>query len=94
MFNLFLVCLLQRIYWTVNRKNLDTSCTVADLQEWEEKNGRIPVHSVVLLYTGQGEFYNDENKYYGRDEGSLQNNKEIHFPGFSPEAAQWLVDNR
>jgi len=89
-----LVLALKLIYHLEQEKNLDTSCTVQDLQDWEERHGKIPSHSVVLLYTGQGEFYNDENKYYGKDEGSPQNNSDIHFPGFSPEAAQWLVDNR
>ena len=73
---------------------MDTSCTVEDLEKWEEKYGKIPRKSVVLLYTGQGEFYNEENKYYGRKEGSLQGDTDIHFPGFSPEAAQWLVNER
>ena len=77
-----------------NSQNLDTSCTIEDLLEWEEKHGMIPDHAVVCLYTGQSKFWGDENKYLGRAKDAIQNDTDIHFPGFSPEAAQWLVDER
>lgn len=76
-------------------QDLDTTVTVQDLEDWEKKNGQIPKHSVVLLYTGQSKVYLDEQKYYGREEGYVfPDTAHIHFPGFSAEAAQWLVDNR
>jgi len=75
-------------------KNLDTSCSIKDLLDWEEMHGTIPDHAIVLLYTGQSKYWDDENKYYGRAQDALQNDTGIHFPGFSPEAAQWLVNDR
>ena len=77
-----------------NSQNLDTSCTLQDLLEWEGKHGMIPDHAVVCLYTGRSKFWGDENNYFGRTKDALQNDTDIHFPGFSPEAAQWLVDER
>ena len=77
-----------------NSQNLDTSCTLQDLLEWEGKHGMIPDHAVVCLYTGRSKFWGDENNYFGRAKDALQNDTDIHFPGFSPEAAQWLVDER
>ena len=66
-----------------------------DLKDWEKKNGKIPKHAVVLLYTGQSQFYDDEQKYYGReDEYSFPDTAHIHFPGFGADAARWLVDKR
>ena len=62
--------------------------------DWEEEHGMIPDNAVVCLYTGQSKFWGDENKYFGRPKDALQNDTDIHFPGFSPEAAQWLVDER
>ena len=61
-------CLLDcKTYFT--RNNLDTTLTVQDLKDWERKNGKIPRHAVSLLYTGQSKFYDDENKFFGREEG-------------------------
>ena len=78
-----------------NRKDPDTTVTIQDLLDWEEQHGRIPIHSVILLYSGQGKHYNDENKYFGREEGfPLNDTDHIHLAGFSEEAAQWLIDER
>jgi len=77
------------------RSNLDTMVTIQDLKDWEQRNGMIPKHSIILLYTGRSKFYEDVNSYYGREEGyPLNDTDHIHFPGFSPEVAQWLVDER
>ena len=65
------------------------------MKDWERKNGKIPRHAVVLLYTGQSKFYDDENKFFGREEGfTYPDTEHIHFPGFSSEAAEWLVNER
>merc|ERR1711997_517638 len=69
--------------------------TVQDLVAWEATNGKITPHSVVLMYAGWGKFYRDQRKYFGLKEGSaLNDTQDFHFPGFSGEAAQWLLDNR
>ena len=75
----------------------DTMLTVQDLQDWEETNGRIPDKSVVVVHTGQGRLYGDKDKYFGRPEGrdlGETDTEHLHFPGVSPEAAAWLVENR
>ena len=71
--------------------------TVSDLQQWEEQHGAIPQAAIVILHTGRGRHYGDSKKYFGRPEGlSLPGDDtlHLHFPGVSPQAAQWLVDRR
>ena len=75
----------------------DTMLTVQDLLDWEESNGRIPDKSVVLVHTGRGRLYEEKEKYLGRPKGmdlEETDTEHLHFPGVSPEAAAWLVDNR
>ena len=75
----------------------DTMLTVADIEQWEEEHGAIPTTAIVILHTGRGKLYGQKDKYFGRPETlSLPENddKHLHFPGVSPEAAQWLVDQR
>ncbi|GAA4936773.1 cyclase family protein [Actinoplanes utahensis] len=52
--------------------------TVADLQRWEERHGRIPEESVVVIWTGWEERFGTEAF--------------LPHPGFSPEAVTWLID--
>ncbi len=72
----------------------DYLVSVEDLQRWENENGEIPAGSIVLLQTGYGSYYPDKIKYLGTEDRGVEAIKELHFPGLSPEAAQWLVDNR
>ena len=72
--------------------NADYTLTVADIQEWEKKNGTIPADSIVLLRTGWGKFWPDKKKYLGSAQpGDVSN---LHFPGYSKEAAEFLVRER
>jgi len=74
--------------------NADYLISVADFQDWEKKNGEIPVGSIVLLRTGFGKFYPDRRKYLGTDERGAVAVFKLHFPGLDPEAARWLTQNR
>jgi len=74
--------------------NADYLISVADFQDWEKKNGEIPVGSIVLLRTGFGRFYPDRRKYLGTDERGAAAVAKLHFPGLDPEAARWLTQNR
>jgi kynurenine formamidase len=74
--------------------NSDYLISVADFQDWEKKNGKIPVGSIVLLRTGFGKFYPDRKKYLGTDERGAAAVAKLHFPGLDPEAARWLTQNR
>ncbi len=72
----------------------DYQIGVEDLTNWEKENGQIPDGSIVLLQTGFGKFYPDKAKYLGTDKRGDEAAKDLHFPGLSPEAADWLVKNR
>lgn len=76
------------------RQNRDYQVRVADLENWEKRNGRIPDGAIVLLRTGYGRFWPDRSKYLGTDERGEGAVAKLHFPGLSPEAAQWLVSER
>ena len=74
--------------------NPDYEITAEDLIEWEAQHGRIPDGSVLLLQTGFGDFYPDKEKYLGTNRRGDSAVVELHFPGLSAAASQWLVDNR
>ncbi|OAD90129.1 cyclase [Aequorivita soesokkakensis] len=75
-------------------KNPDYLISVEDFTDWENTNGKIPDGSIVLLETGYSTFYPDKIKYLGTDERGPDAVAKLHFPGLSPEAAKWLVNNR
>lgn len=72
----------------------DYLISIKDLKNWEKENSEIPQQSIVLLQTGFGKFYPDAKKYLGTDKRGPEAVKELHFPGLSPEAAEWLIKNR
>ena len=75
--------------------NPDYLVTVEDITNWETKAGyKIPEGSIVLLQTGFAKYYPNKEKYLGTTERGDHAVALLHFPGLSPEAAQWLVDNR
>lgn len=73
-------------------KNADYRLTVADLEAWENTHGRIPPGAMVLMLSGWGTRWPDKKRYLGTDQpGDVAN---LHFPGFSREAAEFLVSQR
>jgi kynurenine formamidase len=74
--------------------NRDYQVTVADLQNWERRNGRIPRNVIVFLHTGFGKRYPDRKSYLGTEERGAEAVAKLHFPGLDPAAARWLVQNR
>jgi len=74
--------------------NADYLISVADLQEWERKNGKLDAGVIVLLRTGFGKYYPDRKKYLGTDERGADAVAKLHFPGLDPDAARWLTQNR
>ena len=67
----------------------DASVTVEDLVTFEDRYGQITTRAVVLMYSGWEHRASTWNEYIGLDsQGSCS------FPGFSPEAARWLVEHR
>ncbi|TBW26798.1 cyclase family protein [Gramella sp. KN1008] len=75
-------------------KNPDYLISLEDISEWEEKHGSIPHAAIVLFETGYGSYYPDASKYLGTDKRGPEAVKELHFPGLSAEAAEWLITNR
>jgi len=74
--------------------NPDYLVSVADFQNWEQRNGRIAPGTIVLLRTGFGKFYPDAKKYLGTEERGAEAVAKLHFPGLDPAAARWITTNR
>ncbi len=64
----------------------DTMVSIDDLKSWEMENGEIPEGAFVMMYSGWEHLIGSQ-AFLGDDSG-------LHFPGFSGEASQWLVDER
>lgn len=73
-------------------ENRDHRLSKQDLDRWESRHGLIPQGAVVLMLTGWGQAWPDKSRYLG----SLTptDPKTLHFPGFSKEAAEFLVKER
>ncbi len=67
-------------------KNADYLLSEADILAWEKKYGTIPEKSLVVLNTGWHKKFDNPKAYANLDE-----NKVMHFPGYSPAAAKLLV---
>jgi kynurenine formamidase len=69
--------------------NADYSLSLADVEAWEQKHGRIPERAVVLLKTGWGRHFENPVRYRNQDATGR-----MHFPGFSAEAVRFLIERR
>lgn len=67
----------------------DSTVDVADIEAWESVNGEIPSGAIVFLYSGWDAKWNDKEAFRNADADGVQ-----HYPGFSPEAATFLVEER
>lgn len=67
----------------------DYQLTVNDIARWEDTHGHIPQGAVVLIRTGWDERWNNPGAFRNADAHGV-----MHFPGFSVEAAHFLVDAR
>ena len=67
----------------------DATLDVADIEAWESANGTIPAGAIVFLYSGWDQRWSDPEAFRNADEQGVQ-----HYPGFSPEAAAFLVEQR
>ena len=72
--------------------NRDYRLRVEDITAWEQRYGRIPSGAIVVMWSGWGPRWGDKLRYLGTDKpGDVAN---LHFPGFSKEAAEFLVRER
>jgi kynurenine formamidase len=72
----------------------DYLVSIADFENWERGNGRIPEGAIVLLRTGYGARWPDAERYLGTAERGAEAVAKLRFPGLDPEAARWLVAER
>jgi kynurenine formamidase len=69
--------------------NPDTVVTVDDVRAYERRHGRIKRGSLVAMDSGWDARAGSEAAYRNADASGVS-----HFPGFSGDAVEWLVDQR
>jgi len=74
---------------TEGEKNPDYQLSPSVIEAWEKRNGKIPVAAIVLLRTGWALRWPDVQRYRNTDAKG-----EMHFPGFSAEAAKILLERK
>jgi kynurenine formamidase len=70
-------------------KTTDYQMTRGDLEAYEKTHGRIPDNACVAMHSGWARYAADAAKFTGKDAAGV-----FHFPGVSPDAAQWLLTAR
>jgi kynurenine formamidase len=70
-------------------KNPDYQVSIDDIAAWEKANSQIPQAAVVVARTGWESRWNSPNAYRNADAKGI-----MHFPGYSAEAARFLVEGR
>ncbi|HEY7245490.1 MAG TPA: cyclase family protein [Xanthobacteraceae bacterium] len=60
-----------------------------DLAGWEKEHGRLPENCCVAMHSGWAAHLVEPVKFAGKDASGA-----LHFPGFSVEAAEWLLQER
>jgi kynurenine formamidase len=71
------------------RQNPDYEVSVEDIAKWEQIHGDIPAGAVVLARTGWSQRWTSRAQYRNEDKRGV-----MHFPGFSEDAAKFLVEGR
>ena len=73
-------------------RDADYQLTVDDVRAWEARHGRVPAGAIVVMHSGWGARWPDRKRYLGTDVPLDVDN--LHFPGFSGQAAEFLVRER
>jgi kynurenine formamidase len=71
------------------RANSDYQVGVEDIAKWENVNGQIPLGAVVMARTGWESRWSSPRSYRNADSKGV-----MHFPGYSEDAAKFLVEAR
>jgi kynurenine formamidase len=71
------------------RANWDYEVSVEDIARWEQIHGEIPAGAVVLARTGWSGRWNSSKDYRNTDKNGV-----MHYPGYSRDAARFLVEGR
>ncbi|HLW88484.1 MAG TPA: cyclase family protein [Terriglobales bacterium] len=69
--------------------NADYQIAVEDIAAWEQLHGEIPPNAVVIANTGWNSRWTSVKDYRNADGKGV-----MHFPGYSKEAAKFLVEAR
>jgi len=78
-------------------ENADYELSIEDILLFEKLFSRIPDESIIILKTGWFKFFSNKEKYFNsnpNEYSSFINVGVMHFPGFSKEAAEFLVKER
>ncbi|MDT0319919.1 cyclase family protein [Streptomyces millisiae] len=67
----------------------DARLTVNDIRKWESRYGRLPARSFVAVDSGWWRRVDTPGAFLNEDSSGV-----FHFPGISPEAAAFLVQER
>ncbi len=67
----------------------DYRIAVDDVAAWEQEHGPMPESPIVIAHTGWDERWNSPARYRNTDANGV-----YHFPGYSLEAAKFLVEGR
>jgi kynurenine formamidase len=71
------------------KNNPDYQISVEDIARWEQGNGQIPPGAVVMARTGWDSRWDSAKDYRNADAKGV-----MHFPGYSEDAAKFLVEAR
>jgi kynurenine formamidase len=71
------------------RRNPDYEVSVEDIAQYEQIHGEIPAGAVVVARTGWGARWASPKEYRNADKNGI-----MHFPGYSRDAARFLVEGR
>jgi kynurenine formamidase len=71
------------------KQDPDYRVGVADIAKWEQVNGQIPPGTIVIARTGWEARWSSSKEYRNADSRGV-----MHFPGFSLDAAKFLVEGR
>jgi kynurenine formamidase len=71
------------------QNDADYRMAVEDIAAWEKAHGQIPLNAVVIARTGWESRWNSAKDYRNADAQGV-----MHFPGFSLDAAKFLVEGR
>jgi len=69
--------------------NEDYGLTVDDILAWEAEYGELPSGAFVAMYSGWGARFGDAQAFVNQDADGV-----MHYPGFDPAAAAFLVEER
>ena len=71
------------------KNNPDYEVSVEDVADWESANGQVPTGAVVMAYTGWDARWSSQKEFQ-----NLGSDRLAHYPGYSVEAAKFLVKTR